>query len=136
MIMVRRPEVWDFLEAFPPCYVRILANGGAERKGCARRVLSDAEIAISSGIPIDRVREIKMLDSYDAMSVAEMLAYFRACNFDPTCGTDRQRLQRYEIVCKLRNTQPWSHLRRSPRFREEILPVIRHLQANGRQSAA
>ena len=69
---------WEALRQFPPYYIRMLAKNGRAT------ALSDSEIAIASGIEINRVRQIKCLTTWDDVTVGEMLRFTTACNFDPT----------------------------------------------------
>jgi hypothetical protein len=131
-----KPAVWEWLDDFPPCYVRVLANAGPEHNTSWRRAISDAEIAIGAGIPLDRVREIKMMTDYSLTTVAEMIAYFRGCNFDPTDAADRKRIRNQEAKCKKRHRIPMAAVRRSPHFQSEVLPVIKFMGSRLRSSAA
>lgn len=112
---------WDFLKAFPPPYCRILAKrpGG----GCGDMSIPDAEIAIQSGIPLSRVREISYQTTWDNVTNDEMRRFFTACNFDPTNPKHRFRVHVYNKVCQKRNTVPFHYLRRSPKWETEFLPL-------------
>lgn len=113
---------WAAMQAFPPYYVRMLAKTGHST------ALSDADIAIASGIEINRVREIKCLSSWDDVTFGEILRFTTACNFDPTRQKDRARAHNYERVCQKRNAMPFQYLRKSPKWESELLPVLRLLQ--------
>lgn len=113
---------WAALQAFPPFYVRMLAKTGHSQ------ALSDAEIAIASGIDINRVREIKFLTVWDTVTFGEILRYTTACNFDPTRQLDRARAHKYDQICQKRNVVPFQYLRKSPKWDSELLPVLRILQ--------
>ncbi len=128
--MVKRMNHWEAWLAFPPYYVRLLAKRGA--RGIA---LSDAEIAISSGIDINRVREIKCLTAWDTVTHREMLGFTMACNFDPTNQKHRARAKCYEQACKTRNSLPFQYLRIHPKFESEFLPLIRILKEQLLQSS-
>ncbi len=121
--MIPDPSAWEALAEFPPYYVRILARS-APRMG-----MSDAEIAIASGLDINRVREIKFLESYGEMRLREIRAYFAACGFDPTLAADRIRIIKYEYQCNKRNSVPFRYLRKHPKWESEILPVVRLLKS-------
>lgn len=123
-------DCWSALEKFPPYYVRMLA------KHKAATALSDAEIAISSGIPLNRIREIKLMSNWLTLTVAEVLAFTTACNFDPTSGSDRRRIDDYEAKCKKRKKVPFQYLRKSPKWESEILPLLKMLQSRQQSSAA
>lgn len=122
---------WAALQAFPPYYVRMLAKTGHAA------ALTDADIAIASGIDINRVREIKCMANWDSVTFGEILRYTTACNFDPTRHKDRHRAKKYEYVCQKRNVMPFKYLRKSPKWESEMLPVLRLLQQRmTRQSSA
>ena len=115
--------IWEALRQFPPYYVRMLAKQGF------RRVLSDSEIAIASGIDIGRVREIKAMTNWDEVKVGELLRFTSACNFDPFSNRDRERTRKYEKICKTRNVIPYlSRLKKSPKWESELLPLLKTLQ--------
>lgn len=114
---------WGALRYYKPCYVRLLAKEGHSR------ALTDAEIAIASGIDLNRVREINRMISWDNVTVGEMLRYVTACNFDPMSSIDRARCKKYDYTCKKRNIIPYHYLRKCPKWESEILPVLRVLQA-------
>lgn len=113
---------WEALRHFPPYYVRMLAKNGRAT------ALSDADIAIASGLEINRVRQIKCLTCWDDVTVGEMLRFTTACNFDPTRSKDRLRAHTYERVCQKRNVIPFLYLRKSPKWESELLPVLKILQ--------
>lgn len=119
--------LWQVLEKFRPCYVRILAK----RPGSGLRDLglTDADIAISSGISLSRVREINRMINWHECTVGEVLAYTTACNFDPANPVDRARVNQLTYVCKKRGTKPFQYLRKSPRYESEILPILHLLKS-------
>lgn len=122
---------WAAMQAFPPYYIRMLAKTGRVS------ALSDSDIAIASGIDLNRVREIKCMTNWDAVTFGEILRFTTACNFDPTRASDRERARKYEYVCQKRNVIPFQYLRKSPKWESEILPVMRLLQQRlTRQSSA
>lgn len=114
---------WQVWSEFPPYYVRLLAKSGPNT------ALSDAEIAIASGLDINRVRAIKILTEWDTVTHGEKLHYCAACNFDPTNLEDRTRARDYEYRCKVRNSVPFRYLTKSPKWAGELLPVLKLLQA-------
>lgn len=113
---------WDALRMFPPYYVRLLAKTGHAT------ALNDADIAISSGIDLNRIREIKMMRNWDLVTVGELLRFTTACNFDPMRARDRDRVKKYDYTWKTRNSIPFKYLRSSPKWESEILPVLGILQ--------
>lgn len=122
---------WEALETHPPYYVRMLAKRGHNK------ALSDAEVAIASGIEINRIREIKFMLNWHDVTYREILAFTAACNFDPTDSRHRQHVKRYENICRIRNATPFQYLMVHPKYESEFLPLIRILKAQFRpQSSA
>ena len=113
---------WEAMDRFPPYYVRLLAKNGP----CV--AMTDAEIAIGSGIDLSRVREIKFMQTWSALGYGEMRAYLAACRFDPTDAKCRKRVVTYEFICTMRNSAPGAYLRRSPKWESELLPVIQSIK--------
>lgn len=118
--MSRTP--WECLEAYPPPYCRLLAKepGG----GSADMSVTDAELAIRSGIPLSRVREISRMESWVGVPVDEVRRFLAGCNFDPTNPVHRQRVRTYEKQCTKRKSVPFHYLRRSPKWETEFLPLL------------
>lgn len=132
-----RADFWKFLTDFPPPKVRLLAKlpGG----GRAVLAISDAELAISSGLTLARVREIAFSYTWDGISLAEMKAFFTACHFDPTLAAHRNRVTEYYRVCLKRNTKVFQYLRNHPKWESEFLPLVklmRQLESPTSSSAA
>ena len=136
MPLVKNRTPWEFLEAYPPPYCRLLAKrpGG----GTCDMAITDAELAITSGIPMQRIHEISRLDSWDGVPAGEMKRFFAACNFDPTNSAHRLRVNQYNSVCTKRKTVPFRYLRRSPKWETEFLPlylmVLKIMQSRGGSS--
>lgn len=118
----KRPTVWEYLDAFPPPYCRCLAKEPGS--GVCDMAVTDAEVAIRSGIPIDRVREISRMENWDAVSLSEARAFFKGCNFDPTNQDCRKRVSQYQRVCQTRKSVPFTYLRRSPKWESEFQPLL------------
>lgn len=116
---------WEHLEKFPPIYVRLLAK--KPQSGTGQLAIADADLAILSGIPLARVREISRMANWDGVSYAEMRAFLHACNFDPTNVRHRNRVCNYENICQKRNKPPFHYLMRSPKWESEFLPLVRML---------
>lgn len=121
-----RPDrtCWQYFTQFPPPFVRLLARQGS---GGATAAITDAELAIRSGLSIDRVRAISRMPNWDEVAIGEARKFFEACGFDPTCANHRQRVAVYEAVCRRRNSAPFFYLRRSPKWEGEFLPLIQLL---------
>lgn len=89
--------------------------------------LLDEEVAIASGIPLERVREIQFSPNWSAITIGEMEAFCEACNFDPTDGADRNRakaLGRYYLGSKIK----WRYLQKSPAWETTFVPCRKILQ--------
>ncbi len=86
-----RPSLFDLLADYPPPYVRLLAKlpGG----GRSLLAISDAELAISSGISLTRIREIAYSLNWEDIKFGEIRAFLSACHFDRTYQTPQQRLE-------------------------------------------
>lgn len=135
MAETRNPSHWRAFEEFPPYYVRLLAK----RVGAGRSrdlAIDDTELAIRSGIPLDRLREIYRAENWDSVTHGEILAYTVACNFDPTNTKDRQRVRQYLYVCLKRKVRPFQYLWNSPRMESEFLPLIQLLASRKKSSPA
>lgn len=132
--MGKPSSLWRALEEFPPYYVRILAK----RPGSGRRdlAITDTDIAITSGIPLARIREISRSLNWHDCTVGEVLAFTTACNFDPANADDRQKVRQYEYVCKKRGKRPFQWLKLSPKYESELLPLLRLLKAQLLANAA
>lgn len=115
---------WDILKEFPPYYVRILAKNPRPGRG-TDLAISDADVAIGSGLEISRVREISRLTDWNEVTIAEFLAFTTACNLDPTNSTDRRRSYQYEYICTKRKVIPFGYLRSSPKWESEFLPLVK-----------
>ncbi len=118
-----RADFWKFLSDFPPPKVRLFAKqpGG----GRAAQAISDAELAISSGMTLERVRQICYSENWDAITASEMKAFFTACHFDPTLAAHRNRVTEYYRVCLKRNTKVFQYLRNHPKWESEFLPLVK-----------
>lgn len=118
---------WEVLAEFPPYYVRILAKTPKPGRG-TDLAISDAEIAIGSGLDINRVREISRMMGWHAVTLLEFGAFTKACNFDPTSAADRRRCNQYEYICTRRKVIPFAYLRSSPKWESEFLPLVKMLK--------
>jgi hypothetical protein len=106
--------------------VRLLAKQPGS--GSRNLAISDCEIAIKSGIPLDRLRQLVRMTDWLAWTVEEVLNFTIACNFDPTSAVDRERIQKYTYVCRTRKIPPFNYLRKSPLFEAEFLPLMKICQ--------
>jgi hypothetical protein len=76
---------WTVFDEFPPIFVRLLARErilNSNGKTSAVRVLSDEEIAISSGMHVGRVKVISSMHNWDDITIAEAKEFCNGCNFD------------------------------------------------------
>lgn len=113
---------WDYLDAFPPPYCRLLGKepGG----GSADMAIPAAILAIRANLRLSRVWEICQQETWDDIPTSEMRRFFKGINFDPTNAQDRARVTKYEIICQERKTAPFHYLRRSPKWETEFLPLL------------
>ena len=129
-VRTKKITLWAAMAMFPPYYVRLLAKSGGVG---AIKAMSDAEVAIASGIDINRIREIKFMTTWDRVTYREIVDYTMACNFDPTSPKDRMRVRNYENICKMRNATPFQYLKVSPKYESEFLPLLKILKAQLQQ---
>jgi hypothetical protein len=107
---------WSFLDEFPPSIVRLMAREG---RGRANRWLTDEEVAIASGLTLDRVNELKLKQSWDDVVLSDIRKFCAGCGFDPTSSHDRRtKVYIYYSVCKKQNVEPFLYLRKNPKWRE------------------
>lgn len=125
---------WQALEHYPPVYVRLLAKKGT--LGRAVYAVNDAELAIMTGLPIERIREISRMLNWDAVTLGEARLFFEAARFDPTVGSHRKRIYNYRARCQKLNQIPFHYLRVSPKWESEFLPLIRLLSSHPSHSTA
>ncbi len=116
---------WSHLEQYPPVKVRLLAHTDDNRPIW----ISDAELAILSGIALPRVKAIGRSATWDDITFSEVRSFCAACRFDPTAAAQRKRVADYEYRCLTRKSQPMQWLKRSPRYQEEAVPLIQLLSS-------
>lgn len=113
-------DAWKYLEQYPPCSVRLLAR--RRPTSHTRAVgLTNAQIALASGLTVDRIDEIGLMKSWAEVTVAEAMLFCRGCDFDPTSYEDRKKARSLESKGK------YAYLRRSP----DRATVVRILKAIG-----
>lgn len=125
-----KPTPREILAAFPPCFYRLWA------KHSPTQAITDAEIAIASGIDLNRVRAIFRMPDWQSVTQGEIEKLFVACKCDLFDAKTRHRIAQYDYVCKKRNTKPFKWLRRSPKWESEFLPLIRLMQSRTKSVAA
>lgn len=119
--------IWVHLDAYPPLKCRLMAHRPVRTSTRNCIALTDEEIAIESGLPLERVRQISRMTDWSHVRLGEMRAFCAACGFDPTNSTHRHKFLDYESKCLKRNAKPFQWLHRSPVFAEQFLPLIRKL---------
>lgn len=111
---------WKILEKYPPVFVRLYAKErSGERVHCA---LSDQEIAIRTGLTLDRIKQISKLVSWDDVTVGDARLFCQGCNFDPFSYVDRNRLAAYS------RKGTYAFLRNSSHWKSTFRPLIKILQ--------
>lgn len=123
----KRANFWTIIHDFPPPQVRLFAKQPGGGRG--QLAISDAELAISSGIPLNRIREISFSPSWDPIPVGEMRAFLTACQFDPTLAEHRNRVTAYHRACQTNHRKVFQYLRRHPKWESEFLPLVKLLQS-------
>lgn len=121
---VKGESQWKHFETYPPAAVRVMAR--VKVVGKTVRALTDEEIAIASGLPLDRVRAISQLLSWESVNFGDVRRFCLGCGFDPLSSTDRNRAGAY-----LRSKGRFAYLRKSPHFSTRFVTLINNL----RQSA-
>lgn len=121
MLKPTNKTFWAFLAAYPPPFCRLF--GKEKGGGTAEMAITDAMVALRTGMPIDRVRHIARQESWDEVPLGEIKKFLQACNFDPTNSMHRIRINNYEKLCKQRKVVPFRYLRKSPKWESEFLPL-------------
>lgn len=107
---------WTFLDQYPPVICRIMARTG---RGAASRWLSDEEVAIASGLTLDRVRVIQLMPDWSRVPLSDLRAFLSGCRFDPTSAQHRRvKVSIYQSLCQKNHHQPFRYLRKNPRWPE------------------
>jgi len=118
----------------PPAAVRLFARRKKSPKSKQIEVLTLQEIAISSGLPMVRVKAISQMVTWDTVTIPEAERFCAGCQFDPLNPADRNRKSAYTRSCQKKSTPPYSYLRKSPLWLTEFVPLIRRLQSQKRSS--
>lgn len=117
---------WKHLHNHPPALCRLFARRRETGKGVT--AMSLREIAIGSGLPLDRVTEIANQVSWAGVTIDEAEKFIAGCRFDPFSHTDRNRKNAYTRSCRRFKTK-FLFLRKHPHWKTELLPLIRRLQS-------
>lgn len=121
-------QFWEALEAFPPIFVRLAARRRVAGKNVT--ALSHEEIAITTGIPLERIVEISESFTWENVTIGEARSFCRACEFDPTRAEDRERQREYLRSCQKRYPdRPPHYLRNSPWWNSQFQPLIHRLKS-------
>lgn len=111
---------WEILTKYPPIFVRLYAK---ERSGARMHcALSDQEIALRGGLPLDKVQDISKMTTWENVKIGDAEKFCVGCNFDPFNYLDRNRISAYSKKCT------WAFLRRSDHWNTTFLPLIRIFQ--------
>lgn len=114
---------WKFIDDNPPWLIRLLAR---RRIGAGKRsvvAISDEEIAITAELPVDRIRAIYHLRSWNGVPVGELRGFCRGCKFDPLKYEDRNRAKAYGC-----SEPQFAYLKRSPWWNSIFLPLIERMK--------
>lgn len=124
----KAPTFWQVLEQYPPFFVRLYAKRPGSGRG-RNLAIEDAELGIISGLPLTRIRQIAQSTDWDGVTIGEMKAFTRACNFDPMLSAARRRVCQYNFICQKRNVVPFQYLRSAPKWESEFLPLLQLLKS-------
>jgi hypothetical protein len=91
------------------------------------RAVSIQEIAIASGMPLSRVKEIAQSVTWDDITITEAERFCVGCNFDPLNPVDRNRQAAYERTCKTRPHR-LEFMLKAPWWQTELRPLIEKLR--------
>lgn len=118
---------WEYLDNNPPWFVRVMAR----RKVHAKVVVavSDEELAISSGIKVDRLRAIYHQRNWDNIPVREIRAFCEACGFDPFSCKSRNRFHAYRSAVKSGRCVGFTYLKKSPWWTTVFAPLLQKMKA-------
>lgn len=130
---VRNLTFWESLHAFPPLMVRLCARVRTSGKNI--RAMASTEIAIASGIPLARVRKISDEFSWEEITLGEAERFCRACGFDPTVSSHRERQREYLRSCQKNPNRPPQYLFKSPWWESEFRPLILRLKLRPERNA-
>ena len=125
----RNPTAWQYFHACPPIIIRLAARRSIGGNHVV--ALSNVELAITSGITLDRIIQISQSFSWENVTLGEAEKFCNACGFDPTNYVHRLRQFNYAYQCKLKYQGKFPHyLRISPKWESEFLPLIYLLKSH------
>jgi hypothetical protein len=116
-------DIWEIIDKYPPCVVRIFAREPTAGKRI--RAVSNDEIAVSSGLPVERVKQIAFSSSWNHIKVGEMRAFIKGCGFDPLDSSVRNRVKAY---CRRDSGVKFKYLITSPWWKTELKPLIKKME--------
>jgi len=117
-----RAMSWDYFDRLPPFAVRLLAKRGY------KHVLTSDEIAAASKLPVTRVLQISLQETWDDISVPEARQFLKGCNLD---FTDSKAMRRVRVYLKGKDGKrpTYSYLKKSPEYPTLFAPVLARLKA-------
>src|SRR5687768_6120018 len=92
------------LDEFPPCLIRLLAREPGQR----RRPLSYRQIAVRSGLPIQKIYALSKLPSWRNVPTGLVEPFMKGCGIDPSCLWRQRDYVRRTYSGKIRS--PMAHL--------------------------
>lgn len=107
---------WSYLDQYPPVLVRILSRN-------AGHAVSDEEIAVQSGLSLDRVRFISDQVTWNAVPIGEAKAFMIGCDMDLSIHATRKRAYDY-----IRKRCSFAYIRKSPVYKTQLLPRVKILE--------
>jgi hypothetical protein len=122
---VNSPSAWKLLRDHPPALIRLFSRRVFAPKHV--RAVSIQEIAIASGMPLSRVKEIAQSVTWDDVTITEAERFCVGCNFDPLNPVHRNRQSAYERTCKTRPHR-LEFLLKAPWWESELKPLIEKLR--------
>lgn len=121
-----RKSAWKLLSEHPPALVRLYARRKFAGKNVV--VMTMQEIAIASGLPLQRCIEISKQATWDGITVTEAERFIAGCGWDPLSYVDRNRKNAYARSCQ-KTKSKYHYLRSSPLWKAELLPLIQLLRS-------
>ena len=103
-------------ERFPPIVCRLLARKKVRHDFV--EAMTDHDIRAASGLPMATIKRLSWSHSWDAVPLADMLAFSQACGVDFDDPQSMKRNTRY-----LNNGGQWAHLMRSPERNTLYMPL-------------
>lgn len=112
---------WAVFDEFPPIFVRLLARErilNTNGKTSAVRVLTDEEIAITSELGVDRVKDLSSKHNWDDINLGEAKKFCEGCNFNLFDWQVRNS------AYALATNGSFAYLRQSPDWVKKYKPML------------